>query len=265
MQLALFISFNSFQLLTTVVSRHLGTLMVMATRDDSIAANVMNGRMPVEIHWSAFALAVSITVLAFWLLGTLTSDAWIWLSIASVITVVGVLGSLVLHEYAHAFVARRFGFTVEKATFNAAAFAVHIDIDDKDFYHPKVALVLLAGPAVNISIAFIAFFVATLLTALGTVPESLIFSLYAVSIGSGLLGAANLVPVRPTDGHGVLIRILPNFAVLTIEYSLLLAAVVVIVLFKIHVFSLIALVILVMPLLTLMFKADPPPDQKTAD
>jgi Zn-dependent protease/predicted transcriptional regulator len=163
---------------------------------------------PLHVHWSAIALAVLVALnlaavaLPAWHPGWSSAARWAF----ALLGVAAVVGSLALHELAHAVVARRDGRAVRGITLFALGGVTHIDGEPRT---PREELVLaLAGPATSIVLGIACLLVAV---ALGAAPTA-----GAIAAGGGagtllawtgltnlILGAFNLVPGFPLDGGRV--------------------------------------------------------------
>ena len=163
--------------------------------------------------------------------------------IGLLLTLPGVIIAITFHEFAHAFVADKLGDDTPRrqgrVTLNSLA---HIDpigffmlivahfgwgkpveINPRNFNRKmsmsaQEALVAVAGPVMNIIIAFI---LTIILFAIATFSGTFIFTTagsflviaiqMAISVNIGL-GVFNLIPVPPLDGSKILMHILPTNA-----------------------------------------------------
>ena len=159
--------------------------------------------------------------------------------------IISILIAIAVHEWAHAFVAHRFGDPTGeregRLTLNPIAhldligalmflfvgfgWAKPVPVNPGYFRHPKrdMALVALAGPFSNLILAFVAFIGLTVL--LGTQSMSLMdllspqagtpaLKVVAQILGSSLfvnlgLMAFNLFPLLPLDGGNILRQFIP--------------------------------------------------------
>jgi len=112
-------------------------------------------------------------------------------------------GSLLAHEFGHAFVARWRGLSVFRVSLFFLGGVAEIDVDDgtasDEFW------MALAGPAVSILLA--AVFAGVWLGTAATQPYLSAVALY-LGISNGLLAAFNLLPGYPLDGGRVLRSVL---------------------------------------------------------
>jgi len=153
------------------------------------------------------------------------------------ISFIGLILSLTIHEFAHAFVADKLGDPTPRSqgrvTLNPLA---HLDplgtlalllvrfgwgkpvqFDPSNLEHPlrDSALIALAGPATNITIAVLLSFVIKL----QLIPSELfLIALSQVLVINIVLAIFNLVPVHPLDGSKILLAVLPRH--LAYEYEL---------------------------------------------
>jgi Zn-dependent protease len=152
------------------------------------------------------------------------------------LSVIGLLLSLSIHEFAHAWTADRLGDPTPRmqgrVTLNPLA---HLDpigtllllftrfgwgkpvqFDPRNLENPirDSALIALAGPASNLIIAA----VMALLSRLGIVQgEILSYTLFLIAMINISLAIFNLVPVYPLDGSKIILPLLPRG--LAIEYE----------------------------------------------
>lgn len=155
-------------------------------------------------EWFGIGVHLHLTFLLF--LG------WVALSSGSLISTLFVLalfGFVVLHEYGHALTARHFGIRTRQITLYPIGGIASLERMPES---PRAqALVALAGPAVN-------FTLAALLTAVGWLFGVNVFAAPDLSGGGAMLGAMvqanlvlglfNLLPALPMDGGRVLKAVL---------------------------------------------------------
>lgn len=115
------------------------------------------------------------------------------------IAIVLLLGSVLVHEFAHAAVAKRFGATI--SSINVAWFGGFVQ-----FWWPlsarwREAAIALAGPFANLLIAGAAALVATYYVPASRHTFTALSNLYFINLGLGLF---NLLPALPLDGGHVL-------------------------------------------------------------
>lgn len=173
------------------------------------------GRAPIELHASFFIVAFALT-LQFWKRYSLEGLALTLIGIAIL------FGSILLHELAHALLARRYNIPVSRIDIHALGGTVHFG------WRPSrvaqdIALTF-AGPAANLVLA--AFCGVALLFALephmvksgcemiedGFEPPNTILSralYFAMWINLGL-GLINLLPAFPLDGGWISYRLLTH-------------------------------------------------------
>ncbi|MBQ8688266.1 MAG: site-2 protease family protein [Ruminococcus sp.] len=169
--------------------------------------------------------------------------------------IIVILLILPVHEFAHAFVARRCGDrTAEysgRLTFNPFShvdpigallllltgfgWAKPVPIDPRLMRNPRRGIILtsLAGPGSNLIVAYIALVLYRFLfwipmeslTAINTVSSITTILFYFISINIGL-ALFNLIPIPPLDGSKVLIQFLPTRAVLWMQQNQMLISIV---------------------------------------
>ncbi len=169
---------------------------------------------------------------------------------------------LPLHEYAHAFVARKCGdYTSEsygRLTLNPFAhvdpigavlllltgfgWAKPVPVNPHAMRNPRNGIIWtsLAGPFSNLIVAFVGFIV---LRILGGIPfssdQTALFNalssfslilMYFISVNIGL-AVFNLIPIPPLDGSKVLIQFLPTRAVIWIQRNQMIVTIVFLIVF----------------------------------
>jgi len=150
--------------------------------------------IPVYLH-ATFFLLVAFILIAQWRNGATPSAA-----IGSVLFVLAIFVTIVLHELGHALAARRFGIRTRDITLLPIGGIARLErMPDVPRHELWVAL---AGPAVNVAIAAIVFAIATLTglhPALGLpgVTEGTVDRFIAVNVWLALF---NLIPAFPMDG-----------------------------------------------------------------
>jgi Zn-dependent protease len=149
----------------------------------------------------------------------------------------GLLFSLTVHEFAHAWTADKLGDSTPRlqgrVTLNPLA---HLDplgtilllvtrfgwgkpvqFDPSNLANPlrDSALIALAGPATNLGIAALL----SLIIRLNVLPPSLFsFALIQVALINIVLAIFNLVPVHPLDGSKIILPLLPRNLAIEYEY-----------------------------------------------
>jgi len=119
--------------------------------------------------------------------------------IISFLILIGSLGCLFIHEYAHVLAARKIGLPVKEIT--VSMFGAYTSLDGEPL-QPKEALVVsVAGPVANIFAGVILY--AGHLAFLQSDIVSTVF--FCLSVFNGILAAYNLMPVMPLDG-GLIVR-----------------------------------------------------------
>jgi Zn-dependent protease len=153
--------------------------------------------IPVYLHWTFFLLPL----LVLWSHPEESS-----LDLALVFTLLPLMfGCVVLHEFGHALMARRFGIATEDVTLYPIGGVARLTrMTDKPI---EELLIAVAGPAVNVAIAIA---LAGVLAAgvivdpnmvIGTFPGHLLLSLLILNV---IMVPFNLLPAFPMDGGRVL-------------------------------------------------------------
>lgn len=116
-----------------------------------------------------------------------------------------VLISLLLHEFGHVYVARRFGIPTTKVVVMIFGMVAFMSIEPLSL--PKRAVVAIAGPLVNVLIGCVLF------VAMLAIPMSAnAISTIGLLIGTNFLFATfNMLPIQPLDGSHVLRWMLHRF------------------------------------------------------
>jgi len=159
------------------------------------------------------------------------------------ITIVAILVALTVHEWAHAFAAKKLGDdtaeSMGRLTLNPIAhldplgailfllvgfgWAKPVPVDVRNFRHPvrDAAIVAVAGPLSNLVLAFAAFAVVVyvqpadrIVTEAGMTAGTAAWSIFSMFIYSSLrmnlaLMAFNLLPIPPLDGSNILRMFIP--------------------------------------------------------
>lgn len=147
--------------------------------------------------WSLATLAV-VVVLAFRVLDAQVPAPLGVLAVTALTVGVLVTGSVVLHELAHALVARRAGVPVERVV--VTSLGARVSLDERALRPGTTALVALAGPALSLVLGGLAWAAST------AVPDGGLvwWALLVVAVVNGATGAMNLLPAAPMDGGKVL-------------------------------------------------------------
>jgi len=160
--------------------------------------------IPIGLHWSVLALGLFASYnLAVNFLPLASPGGTLgWYLLASVIGVVGLAGSVLLHELGHALVAQREGVPVRSINLWALGGAAHLGDQPPS---PGAALrISAAGPAVSLALAVLAGVPALafgFLTSSATLPITVLGYFGLVNLGLGLF---NLIPALPLDGGRIL-------------------------------------------------------------
>ena len=154
--------------------------------------------IPIHLHWSTVLIVGFVTAALAW--GTLadvspgTNNGI--LVLAGVLGAVGLLGSIVAHELAHALVARRFHIPVARIDLWALGGVAHLT---RQARRPgQEAAIAVAGPLTSLAVGGVA---AVGALALDGVSGATLAYLAGLNI---LLGLFNLLPGAPLDGGRVL-------------------------------------------------------------
>lgn len=163
--------------------------------------------IPIGLHWSVLVLGLfaSYNLAVNFLPIASPGGTTAWYLFAAIIGVVGLGGSVLLHELGHALVAQRDGVSVRSINLWALGGAAHLGSQPPT---PRSALrISAAGPAVSFALALATGIPALALGFLSSVqgamalPVTLLGYLGLVNLG---LTFFNLLPALPLDGGRIL-------------------------------------------------------------
>lgn len=118
------------------------------------------------------------------------------------VTALAVFASLILHELAHAAVARSRGIPVSSITLFALGGVARIETEAED---PRTEFWMgLAGPLASAAIGFVAWYGVALLAPAQVRPDPIVELLALVAASNLAIAAFNLIPGFPLDGGRVL-------------------------------------------------------------
>ncbi|MFT6795765.1 MAG: Zn-dependent protease [Maribacter sp.] len=158
----------------------------------------------IEVHWTFTLLLVWVVIAELQRGGNLSS------SLFSIALLLLLFVCVVLHELGHALTAKRFRIITKKITLlPIGGMATMEKLPEKPLQEIAVAL---AGPAVNVIIAFILYFIVPVKSYFGTEPVKILESLNTLSletflfylfVANVMLVLFNLIPAFPMDGGRV--------------------------------------------------------------
>ncbi|MBM3289395.1 MAG: site-2 protease family protein [Candidatus Hydrogenedentes bacterium] len=159
----------------------------------------------VYIHWT-------FVILLGWIaIEHLQSDASVAQFVVGVVSIAVLFGVVLLHELGHSLMARRFGIETKDITLLPIGGLARLErMPDKPHQEFWVAI---AGPAVNVGLALIAYIVLAVQNGHGVVPDALsvhtalVERFYAVNV---YLVLFNMLPAFPMDGGRVLRALLAS-------------------------------------------------------
>lgn len=157
----------------------------------------------VSAHWSVLILAMlSFNNVSSYLSRYSPHSEVLNISLASLVFTVGILLSILAHEFGHILVGRRYGVGFQSVILHALGGAArmdgHIPTAKSEF------LMALAGPAVSIALFFVLGLGAVFGVVLGYDPASLpMITLGILASTNLILGIFNLLPAYPLDGGRV--------------------------------------------------------------
>lgn len=140
------------------------------------------------------------------------SEFWHWT--LTLFTTIGVFGSIVIHELAHAKAAKRYGIKTEKIIL--IALGAMAQFEEAVFPSPKSEFAIsVLGPLSNFAVAGLCWFGHDLIKAaypfgtLGIAGSALLQGLFTINI---IIAIFNLIPAFPMDGGRILRAILWKFS-----------------------------------------------------
>lgn len=123
------------------------------------------------------------------------------LLVMAVVAMLGLFGSLLLHELAHAIVARRFGLRVSGITL--FLFGGVAELQSEPLSGSTEFWIAIAGPVASIGIALI-FWFSNILAQLVGLPDAVRLVLSYLAVINLILALFNLLPAFPMDGGRIL-------------------------------------------------------------
>jgi Zn-dependent protease len=147
------------------------------------------GGVPVQIGASWFLLAAVITVIV----GSGAPELGATAYVVGLAYAVALLISVLVHEGAHAGMARRLGLPVHRVV--ADLWGGHTAYDARLSTPGKAAAIAAVGPVANVALAGVAWVAYQLVTA--DIPERVLYGVVVVNL---LLAVFNLLPGLPLDG-----------------------------------------------------------------
>ncbi len=158
-----------------------------------LSGSIRLGRItgiPLMLHWS-------VGVVVFLVAANLLPTAGI---IATVIGVLGFLGSILVHEMAHALVARRYGVQTLSVDLWALGGMARLD---RDAPSPRAdGWIAVAGPISSLALGLVFGGAALGLFAIGT-TDAVVATLGWLAVINGVLAVFNMLPGAPLDGGRV--------------------------------------------------------------
>ncbi|MFW6436760.1 MAG: CBS domain-containing protein [Halococcoides sp.] len=131
-----------------------------------------------------------------------TLDAGLTPWILGTVAAVGLFAGVVAHELGHSLVAMHYGYPIESITL--WIFGGIAKLEEMPEHWSQELTVALAGPAVSLAIAGLAFLALPLVPVSGTITASIAFVLGYLALMNLVLAAFNLLPGFPMDGGRVL-------------------------------------------------------------
>jgi len=155
----------------------------------------------VDPSWGILALLVTWSLaeglFPFYVEGLSRATYWVM----GAIGVVGLLGSIVIHEFSHSMVARRYGMPIHGISL--FIFGGVAEMHEEPPNAKTEFLMAIAGPAMSIVLAFLFYYLYGAADG-GGWPRPVAAVLFYLTYLNGLLAAFNLVPAFPLDGGRML-------------------------------------------------------------
>src|ERR671928_456508 len=158
----------------------------------------------VKVHWTFFLLLIFFAYVGLQNTGSLLG------ALIMIGLIVALFFCVLLHEFGHSLVAQRLGITIQDITLLPIGGVSNFEsLPERPADEVKITI---AGPLVNVVLAFIFFAVALLLGAVPLVPSNNLFTGFG-SVGefffylgylNVVLAVFNLLPAFPMDGGRVL-------------------------------------------------------------
>lgn len=156
------------------------------------------GGFGIFVHWTFVVMMAGLFVYYLLVHGSVLA------ALSALALLVGVFGSVILHELGHAFMARRYGISTLDITMYPIGGVARLE---KMPSEPRQELMIaLAGPAVNVAIGFLLLFMGS--ASIDSVTTG--FLARETGLASNLmlanffLAAFNMIPAFPMDGGRVL-------------------------------------------------------------
>jgi Zn-dependent protease/CBS domain-containing protein len=157
----------------------------------------------VKVHWTFFLLLAFFAFIGYRVSGSLIG------ALTAIAVIVALFFCVLLHEFGHSLVAQRLGIEVQGITLLPIGGVSNLkSLPERPTDEVKITI---AGPLVNVVLAFIFFGVALLLGAVPQVPSNLFMEfgsvgqfLFYLGYLNVLLAVFNLLPAFPMDGGRVL-------------------------------------------------------------
>lgn len=163
----------------------------------------------IKVHWTFLLLIAWVAILEVIRGGGLNNIFW------GILFILVLFGCVVLHELGHALTAKKYDINTEKITLLPIGGVASLESMPEN--PVEELLVALAGPAVNVVIAFLLYLVVPVESYLSQDPEVLRESLKTIDAGNFffyllsaniILVLFNLIPAFPMDGGRVLRAVL---------------------------------------------------------
>lgn len=157
----------------------------------------------IQVHWTLALLALLITwtLYSSWFPRVLEDASPTLLLLLGIVGAVGLFASILIHELAHALVARRFQMPIERITLFLFGGVAHMEEEPPT---PKAEfLMAIAGPIASLVLSLIAFGALMFGPSLQVPAWGLALAAYLVSINL-TVAVFNMLPGFPLDGGRVL-------------------------------------------------------------
>ncbi len=171
----------------------------------SVTDTVNNRRTRFSVHWTFLLVVIWLVIVN--VLSDASENGWVW----SLIMVLSLILSLLIHDISQALVAALFNIKINRLTFLPIGALPGISRKPDKVW--EEILMLIAGPAANLLIAAILLVYLNPYSAYWDEPQNIgvgyggnfLFQLQFINLSIGLL---NLLPVFPMDGGRILDAVL---------------------------------------------------------
>ena len=167
--------------------------------------SILGFRVSLDLSWFLLAILIVWTLTKGYFPSVLPDEptsTYLWMAVAGAL---GLFLSIILHEFAHAIVARRYNLAISGITL--FVFGGVAEMTEEPERPMAEFMMAIAGPIMSFAIAGVCYFAATNILAGLDQPELTAVVMYLALINL-ILGIFNLLPAFPLDGGRILRSIL---------------------------------------------------------